>query len=76
MTVLTHWHGEPVQVWARVWKADRVEAHDCLGSTNDRLKELADQGTISPDDLDLFHFVDTAKEGWNMIADHYGLETA
>ena len=37
-------------------------------------RELADQGTISPDDLDLFHFVDTAQEGWRLIADHYGLK--
>ena len=36
-------------------------------------QELADQGTISPDDLNLFHFVDTAREGWALIADHYGL---
>ncbi len=36
-------------------------------------KELADQGTISPDDLKLFHFVDTAEDGWKIIADHYGL---
>jgi uncharacterized protein (TIGR00730 family) len=35
--------------------------------------ELADQGTISPEDLNLFHFVDTAEEGWGLIADHYGL---
>jgi len=35
--------------------------------------ELADQGTISPDDLNLFHFVDDAEEGWAMIVDHYGL---
>ena len=34
---------------------------------------LADQGTISPGDLDLFRFVDTAEEGWEMIASHYGL---
>ncbi|MGB7336607.1 MAG: LOG family protein, partial [Salaquimonas sp.] len=37
-------------------------------------KELADQGTISPDDMDLFHFVDTAEEGWKLIADHYDLK--
>ena len=39
-------------------------------------RELADQGTISPDDLNLFHFVDTAREGWDLIADHYGLPTS
>jgi uncharacterized protein (TIGR00730 family) len=28
---------------------------------------LADAGTISPDDLDLFRFVDTAEEAWEII---------
>ena len=36
-------------------------------------KELADQGTISPTDLDLFHYVDTAVEGWDIIKSHYGI---
>lgn len=44
MALLTHWDGEPVQVWARVWRADVVEAHDVIGSTNDRMKELAAAG--------------------------------
>jgi len=35
---------------------------------------LADEGTIAPEDLDLFRFVDTAEEGWAIIADAYGLE--
>lgn len=35
------------------------------------LDELAAQGTISPDDPDLFHTVDTAEEGWSIIRDHY-----
>ena len=39
-------------------------------------KELVDQGTISPDDLDLFHFVDTAEEGWALIANHYELDSS
>lgn len=37
-------------------------------------KELANQGTISPDDTNLFNFVDTAEEGWGLIRDHYGLK--
>lgn len=37
------------------------------------LEELANQGTISPDDVNLFHMVDSAEEGWKIIADHYGL---
>jgi len=44
MALLTHWDGEPVHVWARVWRAGRFEAHDVLGSTNDRLRELAAEG--------------------------------
>ena len=36
-------------------------------------EELANQGTISPDDTDLFHFVDTAQEGWDVITNHYGV---
>ncbi|MFZ1815589.1 MAG: LOG family protein [Rhizobiaceae bacterium] len=37
-------------------------------------QELADQGTISPDDIDLFHYVDTASEGWEVISAHYALD--
>ncbi len=37
------------------------------------LDELARQGTISPDDPDLFHIVDSAKEGWDIISNHYKL---
>lgn len=44
MAILTHWDGEPVGVWARIWRAERVEAHDAVGSTSDRLKELAAEG--------------------------------
>ncbi len=35
---------------------------------------LAEEGTIAPDDLDLFRFVETAEEGWKIIADAYGLD--
>ena len=34
---------------------------------------LADAGTISPDDLNLFHFVETAEEGWAVIKNQYQL---
>jgi BirA family biotin operon repressor/biotin-[acetyl-CoA-carboxylase] ligase len=44
MAVLTHWDGEPVRVWARRWSAPVVEAHDTLGSTNDRARVLAEAG--------------------------------
>ena len=36
-------------------------------------QELADFGTISPEDLDLISFVETADEAWKIIADHYDL---
>jgi len=36
-------------------------------------KELANQGTISPDDTDLFKFIDTAREGWEVISKHYNI---
>jgi len=39
------------------------------------LDELANQGTISPDDINLFHIVDSAAEGWEIISKHHGLET-
>lgn len=38
------------------------------------LDELAAQGTISPTDTELFHTVDTAKEGWDIISQHYELQ--
>ena len=34
---------------------------------------LADAGTISPEDPDLFTVVDTAEEGWDVIRRHYNL---
>jgi len=36
-------------------------------------KALADAGTISPDDVNLFNIVDTAEEGWDLIKGHYNL---
>jgi uncharacterized protein (TIGR00730 family) len=35
--------------------------------------ELARQGTISPDDIKLFHYVDNAAQGWEIIRTHYDL---
>jgi len=35
---------------------------------------LAEQGTISPNDTDLFRYVDTAEEGWEKIAAYHGLD--
>ena len=34
---------------------------------------LVDEGTISPEDFELIHQVDTAVEGWEHIRKHYGL---
>ncbi len=34
---------------------------------------LAEEGVIAPDDLKLFHFVETAEEGWGIVKAHYGL---
>ena len=34
---------------------------------------LADFGTISPGDLDLIQFVDTAEQAWTIISEHYEL---
>lgn len=34
---------------------------------------LAEEGVISPADLKLFHFVETAEEGWDIVKAHYGL---
>ena len=37
------------------------------------LNALADLGTISPEDLDLIHFVDTAEEAWDVITQFYDM---
>jgi BirA family biotin operon repressor/biotin-[acetyl-CoA-carboxylase] ligase len=41
---LESWEGRPVEEWARRWGVPRVEAHDELPSTNDRLRALAEAG--------------------------------
>ena len=35
---------------------------------------MADEGVISREDLDLFHWVETAEEGWRVISDFYDLD--
>ncbi len=37
------------------------------------LEALAEEGTISPEDIDLFSIVDTAEEGWAVIQKYYDL---
>jgi len=35
-------------------------------------QHLVDTGMISPGDLGLFHFVETAEQAWDKLAEHYG----
>ena len=44
MGTLTRWEGEPLQSWAERWGVPLVEAYDAIDSTNDRLRELAENG--------------------------------
>jgi hypothetical protein len=37
-------------------------------------QHLVDCGMISPEDLGLFHYVETAEEAWEQLADHYGFD--
>lgn len=37
------------------------------------IEALAEEGTISPDDPDLFTIVDSAEEGWKVVSNFYGL---
>jgi len=47
VTLLTHWEGEPVTVWQQLWEVPVLEAHQRLGSTNDRAGELAREGAMA-----------------------------
>lgn len=40
----SHWAGEPVRVLEQRWNVPLLEAHEVLGSTNDRLRALARRG--------------------------------
>ena len=35
---------------------------------------MAEEGVINPEDLELFHWVETAEEGWHAISRFYGLD--
>ena len=37
-------------------------------------QQLVDTGMISPADLDLFHYVETAEQAWALLAAHYGFD--
>src|SRR5262245_1240122 len=39
-------------------------------------EHLVEQGMISPDDLGLFHYVETAEEAWARLAEHYGFDVS
>jgi BirA family biotin operon repressor/biotin-[acetyl-CoA-carboxylase] ligase len=43
---LSHWEGEPSQVWEALWEVPRFEAWESLGSTNDRARLLAEEGAL------------------------------
>jgi uncharacterized protein (TIGR00730 family) len=34
---------------------------------------MAEEGVINPEDTELFHWVETAEEGWKVVSDFYGL---
>ncbi|MEM9732189.1 MAG: LOG family protein [Pseudomonadota bacterium] len=38
------------------------------------IEALAEEGTISPDDISLFQVVDTAEEGWEIVSKFHGIE--
>ena len=35
---------------------------------------LVEEGTISPEDLSLFHYVDSAVDAWHLVRDFYQLK--
>mgnify|MGYP002129975843 CR=1 FL=1 len=35
---------------------------------------LVETGMVSPGDLGLFHFVETAEEAWEQLSSHYGFD--
>ena len=37
-------------------------------------QHLVDEGVISAEDLGLFHFVETAEQAWQRLAEHYGFD--
>lgn len=45
-TGLSHWEGEPVAVWEALWGVPLFEAYETLGSTNDRVRDLAREGAL------------------------------
>ena len=46
MALLSHWEGEPIEIWRTLWTVPYLEIHEVLGSTNDRAKELIQEGGV------------------------------
>ncbi len=44
MTLVSHWEGEPVHIWGRMWGTPSLEIHSRIGSTSARARELAESG--------------------------------
>jgi BirA family transcriptional regulator, biotin operon repressor / biotin---[acetyl-CoA-carboxylase] ligase len=42
--LLDSWEGRPIEAWRRKWEVPGFEAHGTIGSTNDRIRELAGMG--------------------------------
>lgn len=42
----SHWAGEPIRVLEQRWGVPFLEAHETLGSTNDRIRSLAADGAL------------------------------
>lgn len=40
------------------------------------LEMMVSEGMVSPEDLDLFRYVETAEEAWHIIAEFYGVQRA
>ena len=36
-------------------------------------EQMAEEGVIAPEDLNIFQYVETAEDAWRIIADHHGL---
>lgn len=44
MSLSSHWEGEPVHIWSRMWGTPSLEIHDRLESTSIRARSLAEEG--------------------------------
>ena len=58
----------------RAWSRLKTAAENASDAVN--FQHLVDTGMISDSDLDLFHFVETAEQAWDKLAEHYGFAAA